>query len=199
MGVIQKDLGVATAYGYAKAKGYTGTEEEFATLMASYATVAEEAGQSAEAAAESATNASTSAETATTKAGEAETSAGQAATSAESALASAQAAGQAVAYAERYSETAGTAAESASASADSASESASGAGTSKLDAEAYAVGKRDGTDVPDTDPAFQNNSKYYSGQAATSATAAQNAADLAQQYGYRLTIEDGVLSIGQQS
>lgn len=43
MGTITKDLGIATAYGYAKSKGYTGTEEEFAELMADYAEVAEEA------------------------------------------------------------------------------------------------------------------------------------------------------------
>ena len=43
-----KDLGIATAYGYAVSKGYSGTEEEFAELMASYATVAEEALESAE-------------------------------------------------------------------------------------------------------------------------------------------------------
>lgn len=39
----RRNLGHATAYGYAKAKGYTGTEEEFAELMASYAEVAQEA------------------------------------------------------------------------------------------------------------------------------------------------------------
>ncbi len=54
MATIIKDLGVATAYGYAKSKGYTGTEEEFAELMASYATVAGQAAQSAEDAADSA-------------------------------------------------------------------------------------------------------------------------------------------------
>lgn len=31
----------------------------------------------------------------------------------------------------------------------------------KEDSEAYAVGKRDGADVPSTDPTYQNNSKYY--------------------------------------
>jgi hypothetical protein len=41
MATIVKDLGAATAYGYAVEKGYTGTEEEFAELMASYASVAE--------------------------------------------------------------------------------------------------------------------------------------------------------------
>ena len=37
--MITQDLGIATAYGYAKSKGYTGTEAEFAELMASYADV----------------------------------------------------------------------------------------------------------------------------------------------------------------
>lgn len=40
---ITKDLGIATAYGYAVEKGYTGTEEEFAELMYN---VAESAGTS---------------------------------------------------------------------------------------------------------------------------------------------------------
>lgn len=70
-----------------------------------------------------------------------------------------------------YSEQASTDATSADASATSASGSAS-------DAEAYAVGKRGGTDVPSTDPTYQNNSKYYSEQAGTSATSAiQSASD----------------------
>ncbi len=47
MTVIRKDLGTVTAYAYAVSKGYTGTEAEFAELMASYADVAEEAAQSA--------------------------------------------------------------------------------------------------------------------------------------------------------
>ena len=33
------------------------------------------------------------------------------------------------------------------------------------DSEAYAIGKRDGTDVSSDDPAYHNNSKYYSQQA----------------------------------
>ena len=37
------NLGIATAYGYAKSKGYMGTEEEFAALMKSYADVAQRA------------------------------------------------------------------------------------------------------------------------------------------------------------
>lgn len=49
-----KNLGHVTAYGYAKSQGYTGTEEEYAELMASYATVAERAETAAESAEESA-------------------------------------------------------------------------------------------------------------------------------------------------
>lgn len=45
--VSDKDLGIVTAYGYAVSKGYTGTEEEYAELMASYADVAEDAAESA--------------------------------------------------------------------------------------------------------------------------------------------------------
>lgn len=46
------------------------------------------------------------------------------------------------------------------------------------DSEAYAIGKRSGTDVPSTDPAYHNNSLWYSQQAATSETnAAQSASD----------------------
>lgn len=32
-------------------------------------------------------------------------------------------------------------------------------------AEAYAVGQREGVDVPSTDPAYHNNAKYYAEQA----------------------------------
>lgn len=35
----------------------------------------------------------------------------------------------------------------------------------KGEAEAWAVGQRDGVDVPSTDPAYENNAKYYAGQA----------------------------------
>ena len=102
MATITKDLGIATAYGYAKAGGYTGTEQEFAELMASYAQVAQDAQESADAADESKRHAKTS--------------------------------------------------------EDNAADSAK-------DAESWAVGQRGGEDVPDTDAAFNNNAKYYAGQA----------------------------------
>lgn len=46
-----------------------------------------------------------------------------------------------------------------------AAESARAAAQDASDAEAYAIGKRDGTDVPSTDPAYHNNAKYWSQQA----------------------------------
>lgn len=52
--VENKYIGHATAYAYAKSKGYTGTEEEFAELMADYASVGQAAAQSAQQAAQSA-------------------------------------------------------------------------------------------------------------------------------------------------
>lgn len=65
MAVIRKDLGTVTAYAYAVSKGYTGTEAEFAELMASYAEVAEEAAQSASDAENAAERAEAAAETLT--------------------------------------------------------------------------------------------------------------------------------------
>lgn len=55
-------------------------------------------------------------------------------------------------------------------SATAADLSAQNADSSAEDSEAYAVGKRDGTDVPSTDPAYHNNAKYYSEEAESSAS-----------------------------
>ena len=41
-------------------------------------------------------------------------------------------------------------------------------------AEAYAVGQREGVDVPSTDPAYHNNAKYYAEQAGQSLEDAQD-------------------------
>ena len=48
---------------------------------------------------------------------------------------------------------------------DDAQASESAAATSESNAEAWAVGQRGGTDVPSTDPTYENNSKYYAEQA----------------------------------
>ena len=50
---------------------------------------------------------------------------------------------------------------SAESSASSAETSAQNAAQDAEDAEAWAVGKRNGVNVPSTDPAYQNNAKYY--------------------------------------
>ena len=42
------------------------------------------------------------------------------------------------------------------------------------DAEAWAVGQRNGADVPSTDPTYENNAKYYAGQAAQEVLNAQD-------------------------
>lgn len=48
---------------------------------------------------------------------------------------------------------------------DDAEDSADASADSALDSEAWATGKRAGSDVPSTDPTYNNNSKYYSEQA----------------------------------
>lgn len=84
----------------------------------------------------------------------------------------AQSAAASEANARTYSDTASSKATIATTAADSASSSAQTAGTaantavsSKADAEAWAVGKRNGVDVGASDPAYHNNAKYYKDQA----------------------------------
>ena len=69
--------------------------------------------------------------------------------------------------------------EDASESATSAAGSARAAATSESNAEAWAVGTRDGAPVPETDETYHNNSKYYAEQAATSETNAAASATAA--------------------
>lgn len=140
------NLGTATAYGYAKDKGYTGTEEEFAELMASYASVAESAAASAEAAAASATTATTkaseasaSATTATTAKTAAETAATTATTKAGEASTSATTASTKAGEASTSASTASTKATEASNSATSAAGSATTASTKAGEAATYAT------------------------------------------------------------
>lgn len=101
------------------------------------------------------------AQTATEKANAAATSAKNAAsseTSANNANAAAQTAKTNAESAKTAAENAKTSAES---SASSAETSAQNASQDAEDAEAWAVGQRNGVDVPSTDPAYQNNAKYY--------------------------------------
>lgn len=154
MSVITKDLGVATAYGYAKSKGYTGTEEEFAELMASYADVAEQAeaaAQDAEDAKDAAVSAKNDAVTAKTAAESAQTAAAgsaqtastkasEASGSAQTAAGSATAAGNSATAAAGSAQTAQAAAQTATTKASEASSSASAASTAKTGAETARTG-----------------------------------------------------------
>jgi hypothetical protein len=116
---------------------------------------AERAGESADAAAFSESNAAASATAAAN-------SATAAATSESNASASATAAAESEDNA-KDSETAASNSETAAAnSATAATNSATSAATSKSDSEAYAIGERNGSAVPSTDPTYHNNSKFYS-------------------------------------
>ena len=75
MAVTTTNLGVITAYGDAVAAGYTGTKAEWQALMASYATVGQQAVDAKNAAVSKAAEATTAATTATAKASEASASA----------------------------------------------------------------------------------------------------------------------------
>lgn len=49
---------------------------------------------------------------------------------------------------------------------------------SALDSEAWAVGQKNGVDVPNTDPRYENNSKYYAGQSENYWNIVHDAVDL---------------------
>lgn len=83
---MSKYIGDVSAYAYAVSKGYTGTEEEFAELMASYADVGQTAVDAKDAAVAAKTAAQTAATTATNKASEATTAAQTASTKASEAV-----------------------------------------------------------------------------------------------------------------
>ena len=85
----------------------------------------------------------------------------QAASSASSASSSASSASSSASSAAGSASTANTKASEATTSANNALNAASTATTQAGNAEAWAVGQRNGTDVPSTDPAYQNNAKYY--------------------------------------
>lgn len=138
---MPKDLGMADAYAFAVSKGYAGTREEFAELMASYAHVAEEAQEAREGAeaaqrgAETAeSNAQGFAQTASEKASEAAQSASQASGSASTASEKAQVATTKASEASQSAQNASTSATTASNKASEASASAQSASNAKDDA-----------------------------------------------------------------
>jgi len=66
----------------------------------------------------------------------------------------------------------------AQAAANAAALSETNAENSALDSEAWAVGQKNGIDVPSTDPRYENNSKYYAEQAGDYWGYVQDAVDL---------------------
>ena len=120
-------LGDISAYALAVSQGYTGTEEEYAELMASYATVGQTAVTAAQTATTKASEAATSATTATNKASEATTAATTATTKAGEASTSASTAASA-------KDTAVSAASTATTKATEATTAAATATSAKTDA-----------------------------------------------------------------
>lgn len=198
MAVLSKDLGPVTAYAAAVNRGYTGTREEFEELMASYATVAEQAAESAaeaSAAAEAAQQAGTSAGGSATAAEAAQAAAQSAANLATQSAASAQAdasaasgsataAAQSAASAAESQQTTQQTAQDFEETAQQAVSDVNAAGTNQKElarrqaqnSEAWAVGQRDGDDVGVSDPTYHNNSKWYAQQAGTSEQSAGQSA-----------------------
>lgn len=142
------------------------------------AVLAGEKAEEAIAAGNQAVAAATSAEQSKTAAAGSASSAAASATSANTAKAGAEAAKTAAETAKTAAETAKSSAEtaktaaanSATAAAGSASTAAEKAGAAARDAEdaeAWAVGKRNGVAVGSDDPAYHNNAKYYKEQASS--------------------------------
>lgn len=164
---MSKYIGDVSAYAYAVSKGYTGTEEEFAELMADYADVGQRAEDAAESALNSKTAAQTAAQTATTKASEASVSATNASSSASAASASAsQASGSAT--------SAANSATAASGSATSAAGSATTATTKASEASASATAAQTAQTAAE---AAQTAAETAQGKAEDAQEAAEDAAE----------------------
>ena len=127
-------LGDISAYALAVSQGYTGTEEEYAELMASYPTVGQTAVTAAQTATTKASEAATSATTATNKASEATTAATTATNKAAEAQADADAAALDASQALSAASTATTKATEATTAAATATSAATTATTAKDDA-----------------------------------------------------------------
>lgn len=120
------------------------------------------AAETAQNAATAAVNAKKAAESAKAAAENAKTTAVNSANTANSAKTAAE---SAKADAVSAKNAAAGSATAAAGSASRAKEDAQNAAQDADDAEAWAVGKRNGDDVPSTDPAYHNNAKYYKDQA----------------------------------
>lgn len=205
-----KNLGHATAYGYAKSKGYTGTEEEFAELMADYASVGEAAAESAAEAAESASDAADSAsdaDTAKTAAQTAQSAAEAAQSAAETAKTAAQTAKTQAETAKTDAQTAKTQAQSAqtaaAASASAAATSATNAGNSATAASGSATAAAGSATAAQTaqtaaetaQAAAEDAAESVEGSAAQIAQNAEDISDLKQDLSYQKSYGADVTSL----
>lgn len=93
------------------------------------------------------------------------------------ASASATSAYDSAALAQNYSVNAATSAGQAMNAADTVAQGVTESKEYAEDSEAWAVGKRNGTDVPSSDVTYHNNAKYYSDNASSDADRAEAAAD----------------------
>lgn len=194
--VNDKDLGMVTAYAYALSKGYTGTEEEFAELMASYATVAQEAAQSASNAALSASGAADSAAAAAGSATDAGNSASAAEGSASDAAQSKTDAAGSAQNAHASADAAAGSASAASGSATSAANSASAAATSETNAASSAnAAAGSANDASGSASAAAGSAAG----AADSATAAAGSAAEAKAFAHAVSYEQQTLTDGQKA
>lgn len=126
---------------------------------------ADQAVQAAQQATESASSASLSQAAAASSAQSASQSAQTASSAATSSASAKMAAESAQEAAQAAKESAASSASAAAQDAQSATQAAAAAMQDADDAEAWAVGQRNGVDVPPTDPAYHNNAKYYKNQA----------------------------------
>ena len=188
MSTLIKDLGAVSAYAYAVEKGYTGTEDEFASLMYDYtdviqiaseardgAVVANASAQEAKTEAQTASNtANEAASKATSKASEASasvTEAGKATNAAVAAKTAAETAQQRAETAQQASEDAQRKAEIAK---NEAQENATIANNKASKASQYATTATNKASEASTSA---KNAKTYSEQAQASATTANTKAD----------------------
>lgn len=125
----------------------------------------ENAGQYAKAASDAAVAAEQSKNAAAGSASAAAGSATAAGAAAQSASASKQAASESATAAGQAASSADVSKSAAADSAEDAAQSEAAAEDNAEDAEAWAVGKRNGVAVPSTDPTYNNNAEYWAGQA----------------------------------
>lgn len=158
------------AQGFANAAAGSASDASGSAALAS--SKADEAGEFsasaenyAEAAAGSASDAAGSVTDAGAHASAAAQSATEAANQASAAAGSAQSASQSVTAATEQANAAAVSASDAGTLADNAAASATQASSYADTAEAWAVGTRNGSAVPSTDPAYQNSAKYWKDQA----------------------------------